>query len=451
MASSIPYSKIRDSFVMIQFSHHPLPNAAAAVSILAATFVSLAGCGGGQTTTQTTMRQSPAFSTPAERAERARAARDRQVGANDFGQSVVSDAVPQRVTNTVIRAEIQLQGNVPYDNMSMPLVSPDGRFIATQTRVSPTWPTLLAEWDADVPVATRIEIYRRPTDGRMVELHATIHEPLILGRSYDQNGFLVEAPQDDGSRWIGYVQWDSAELHWLVADDFVNAFPSLGPDGRLAWSRRGVNDADHHFELVIRSPNGDDWSYPHDRESWLMPTWSGRGNGMFVFVLTDDYLEAAYAVASDASAFRQSQQRIGLARSASVHSAYQAVGAQISSPSVPWINANEQLVFFHPSRMRMAVWRPMSGRQNPVMLLNRNSFAAVVDSHDRAFVTTEDHLLIQQVTQPTDRAELLAGTLIARPVNIVNWPYVLLAPANGEVAVAALRPFVPEDADVAKR
>lgn len=418
-----------------------------------ATALTLIGCeNGGQATAQPPMRPAQPFGSPVERVERVQIRHDRQ---GEFGESIMAVGVPRRVTNTLIRTEIQLQGRIPYDSMSMPLVSPDGRFIATQTRVSPTWPTLLAEWEADVPIATRIEIYKRPLDGTMVSLFTTIHEPLILGRSYDHEGFLVEAPQDDGSRWIGYVEWETGELHWLVADEFVNAFPSLGPDGRLAWSRREVNDSDQQFELVVRGPHdgGDfyEWSYGRDRESWLMPTWSGSGNGLFAFVLTADYLEAVYAVGSDPSAFRQSQQRIGLARTASVHSAYQAVGAQISTPSVPWLSANEQLVFFHPSRMRMAVWRPMSGRQNPVTLLNRNSFAAVVDPHDRAFVTTEDDLIIQQVTQPTDRAELLAGTLIARPVNIESWPYILLAPAGGQITVVALRPFVPEDSDVAQR
>jgi len=99
----------------------------------------------------------------------------------------------------------------------------------------------------------------------------------------------------------------------------------------------------------------------------------------------------------------------------------------------------------------MAVWRPMSGRQSGVTLLNRESFAAVIDPHDRAFVTTEDDLIIQQVPQPTDRAALLAGTHIARPVNNDEWPYVLLAPANGHVTVVPLRPFVPEDHDVVQR
>lgn len=441
---------------------HSLPNhiarIAIAVLLLAATGASILGCeNGAQTTSRSSVRQVPTISSAAERAE---LARERQDGSEAFGESVMSDTVPRHITNTVIRAEIKLQGNVPYDNMSMPLVSPDGRFIATQTRVSPTWPTLLAEWEADVPVATRIELYRRPLDGNAVEFHAEIHEPLILGRSYDEGGFLVEAPQDNGSRWIGYVEWETGELHWLVADEFVNAFPSLGPAGRLAWSRRAVNDSDHHFELVVRGPHavtqrteaaGHEWSYSRDRESWLMPIWSGNGNGLFAFVLTGDYLEAVYAVGSDPSAFRQSQQRIGLARTASVHSAYQTVGAQISTPSVPWLAADEQLVFFHPSRMRMAVWRPMSGRQNPVMLLNRNSFAAVVDPHGRAFVTTEDNLMIQQINQPTDRADLLAGTLIARPVNIEEWPYVLLAPARGQITVVALRPFVPDDADLARQ
>jgi hypothetical protein len=310
MACLTRFNGIPDLNLMTHHTFHcQIVRIAAASSLAVAMFASLAGCG-GQTTTQTSVRSAPTFGSPADRADRAR---QQHGGTVQFGDGVMSETVPRRVTNTVIRAEIQLQGNVPYDNMSVPLVSPDGRYIATQTNISPTWPTLLAEWEADVPVATRIEIYRRPLDGNAVGHHMTLHEPLILGRSYDNGGFLVEAPQDDGSRWIGYIEWESGELHWLVADEFVNAFASLGPGGRLAWSRRDVNDIDDHFELVVRGPDqnvlqaashaANEWSYSRDRESWLMPTWSGNGNGLFAFVLTGDYLEAVYAVGSDPSAF----------------------------------------------------------------------------------------------------------------------------------------------------
>src|SRR5215510_4158247 len=64
------------------------------------------------------------------------------------------------VSQTVqIVAGVLPLGVVPYDNMTLPIASPDGRYIATQTGVAPTWETVLAEREATVPTATRIEIY----------------------------------------------------------------------------------------------------------------------------------------------------------------------------------------------------------------------------------------------------------------------------------------------------
>src|SRR6185503_18951506 len=101
-----------------------------------------------------------------------------------------------------------------------------------------------------------------------------IDEPLILGRSADMQGFLVESPRQDGSRWIGKATWDSGEITWLVQDDYVNAFASLGPGGQLAWSRRAkVGD---HFDLVVRDESGE-WTLPADGTDWAMPSWSATG------------------------------------------------------------------------------------------------------------------------------------------------------------------------------
>jgi hypothetical protein len=401
----------------------------------------IAGCATEtRSTAPGTLRPSSTFASPV--------GSDRNVSDNG-GLVRMSDDVPVRVTNILVRAEIQFQGRIPYDNMTLPLVSPDGRFIATQTRVSPTWPTILAEWDASPPIATHIELYHRPPGSEQVRFHLAVGNGMILGRSYDDGGFLIEAPQDDGSRWIGYVAWETGDIQWLVADEFVNAFAVLGPDGRLAWSRRAVDEDDRFFELAVRGLHGRTWTYSTGYESWLMPMWSGRGDGLFAFALTDGYLEAVYAIASDESAFRQSQQRIGLAQNASVDAAYQAVGAQINSPSIRHHSMFERLTFFHPARMRMAVWQPIGGMRSGVHLLNRNSFAADIDEHGRALVTTEKNLIVQQFDQPADRAELLTGTLVPRPIRHDHWRYVLLGPSNGEVAIISMRPFVADAASAA--
>ncbi len=104
-----------------------------------------------------------------------------------------------------VSAAVRPLGSVPYDNLSLPLVSPDGRFLATQTDVPPTWQTVLAGPEATAPEATAVEIYRihagqinAPTSGP--EFVAVLPEPVVMGRACDERGFLVESVRPDGPR-----------------------------------------------------------------------------------------------------------------------------------------------------------------------------------------------------------------------------------------------------------
>ena len=64
-------------------------------------------------------------------------------------------------TSAVVAA-VQPRGAIPYDNMTLPIVSPDGRFIATQVGLAPSWATIVAQPDATVPDTVGIEIYEIP-------------------------------------------------------------------------------------------------------------------------------------------------------------------------------------------------------------------------------------------------------------------------------------------------
>jgi hypothetical protein len=371
-----------------------------------------------------------------------------QPAANEFsGRDLIDRSAHVRVTNTVVRAEVMPLFGVPFDNMSMPLVSPDGQFLATQTNISPTWPTILAEDDAQVPWATRIEIYRLPLDGaahpssKSPDFVAELTEPAILGRSFDDRGFLIESPREDGSRWIGLASWDSGEIEWLVADERVNAFPAIGPEGRLAWARRTVGDSHGHFELVVRLRGQEERSYGSESESWLLPTWSGRDDRLFAMALRGGELFAMHALAGDDRTFMQSRLYLPLTGNADVFTAYQTIGAQVAPA---WrADAAEQLLIFHPSARRMALWRPQARGQRAgsgLVMLESNSFAAVIDEHDRAMVTLDRHLVAQRLDTHTDVAMVMAGTQIVRATRSASWPYVLLEPGDSVVGVIAYRP-----------
>jgi hypothetical protein len=388
--------------LMLNERHHGIVACLACLSVL------LAGC--------TTTRSTPVGSTAASNSD------------------LTNRPAATRTTRVV--AEIVPWGSIEYDRQTLPLVSPDGRFMVTQTRIAPTWPTLLAQRDAQIPVATRIQIHRLDASTRSLEFVRNINAPVVLGRSVNAEGFLVESPQADGSRWIGLVGWETGEIRWLVADTFVNAFASLGPDDRLAWSRRAVDDPEHQFELAVRHGETE-WTHRGAGESWLMPIWSWRGDGLFALVMSDDRLDAAYMIASDTHALQQSMRTIHLAQSASVAAAYQTIGAHVSSPADR--GPDEQFVFHHPARAAMAVWRPRSSAVSPVALFDMHTFAAVIDDdRDYALVTTEQRLIRQHLRQPRDRRELLGGIHVVRPTLTGAMRYVLLSPRDDSVAVMSI-------------
>lgn len=353
------------------------------------------------------------------------------------GEANAYEHRPAPTRSSRVVAELTPWGQVPYDRLTLPLVSPDGQFIATQANISPTWPTVLAEHDAEIPVATQVQIHRFDDESSTLQSVTNVDQHVLLGRSVNSEGFLVEAPQEDGSRWIGLADWESGDIQWLVQDEHVNAFASLGPDGRLAWCRRPVDGPEHMFELVIRT-GGREWVHGgNDEASWLMPTWSGTNDGLFAMMLQQQRLSAVYGVASDAAAFGQSQRRISLATGASVLLAYQSISAQAGTPADR--SPLEQFVFYHPSRACMAIWRPRSSNRTALTMFDMYTFAAVMDDDPNyALVTTEEHLLRQNVREPRDKRQLIAGVQVARPTNAADRRFVLLSPYGDAINIVTL-------------
>ncbi len=371
-------------------------------------------------------------------------------------------------------AEVLPLGSVPYDNLVLPLLNPDGRYVAVQTGAPPTWPTILAESAAEVPTATRIEIHEldwregiKPQDRKPPTLIATLGEPALLGRSGDADGFLIESPRPDGSRWIGKVSWSKGEVQWLVTGADVNAFADLGPAGQLAWSRRSIDST--RFELVVRLTPGTDSEFtmapsastestadlanlPQRHEGWLMPTWASRGQGLFVLLLENSRLDMRYALAASAAAIKQSMQRLTLTNAADNHTAYQSLSAQSATiGNQPSAVNGDQIVFYHPGLLRVAVWRPLAMNDRQRIHLNAHSIAALVDQDEFGFITTRDHLIRQNLRRGNERIDLVAGMQIPRQSASQTWPFLLLSPDEGRVGIMAMRLLRREDSVFAPR
>jgi hypothetical protein len=212
---------------------------------------------------------------------------------------IASPAAGAAVRTARVRVEVLPLGSVVYDGQVLPLVSPDGRFLAVEAGEAPTWETLLARPGAIAPMRTSLAVYdiTAPTP-RPITFGQPLPAGLVLGRAADDRGFLVEAPRPDGSRWIGRVEWLSGRFDWIVQDDLVNAHAVLTPDGSMVYSRRDVRAG--RAELVLRRPDGTEDARSEPDESYLFPTASSDTGVIFTLVESPIGLElAAFALTPD--------------------------------------------------------------------------------------------------------------------------------------------------------
>ena len=334
-----------------------------------------------------------------------------------------------------ITAAIRPLGSVPYDGFALPIVSPNGKSAATQHGSPPSWSTVLAQANSSGLGNTSISIFELGWDSSEASLFKQINKPAMLGRSCDYNGFLIESPRNDGSRWIGYVSWNTGIISWLVADEQVNAFAALGSKKQLAWSRRSIDG--EHFDLVVKI-NDLEWSIISQGEDWLMPQWSGHANGLFVFRLEKGMLQATHLDASNSSAADKSIKHLKLMSQATIRDAFQCLAATIST-----ISSNnttiEHLVFFHPRSLRLALWQPLSRSSDASFLLAEHTTAGLIHSNTQALLTDAHGLMLQNLINPNDRRRLVPGIQIPRPIESASWPYVLAAPTEGVVDLTAMR------------
>ncbi|MFN0011147.1 MAG: hypothetical protein ACKVS8_05820 [Phycisphaerales bacterium] len=112
------------------------------------------------------------------------------------------------------RARFSLRpvGQIPYDGLTLPLVSPDGLRLASQVGETPSAGLLLARQPDPTWRGGQVAVFDL-TGPRPVALLPSQPLPsgLLLGRSADETGFLVEVPGLDGACSIGRVRWPSAQ------------------------------------------------------------------------------------------------------------------------------------------------------------------------------------------------------------------------------------------------
>ena len=329
-------------------------------------------------------------------------------------------------------------GEVDYDDFSIPLSSPDGRFLAVRSGAPPTWPAVLAEPAARPSSVVRIEILRITPDA--VERVRTVRGPWLLGRGADANGFLIEEQRRDGTRRIGRVSWSDGEPTWLVDDEFVNAFATNGPDGTLAWSRRRVEDSS--FDLMVRRPDEPDWRLERRFErSWIDPVLADDGRTIFALRRGDGTVELGWSRLTDEDRFRDGMITHPISIRTNerlVHAMLSPqIGIEASPPGGP-----PRIIFLHPDLQRLVEWSPERDLARP---FPEGVIVASMLDENRGIAATDDGVLLVELAPSGGllpaRIRLAETLAIPRRSGIETDPILLLRPGSGrfEMLLARLR------------
>lgn len=297
-------------------------------------------------------------------------------------------ADPAATSSSRIRFTSRPLGRVSYDGLCPPIIAPAGDFLAVQQGRAPTWPTLLAQDQAEPPLGTTLAIYRISASAVQPYAPPTPAPPaLLLGRSADPAGFLVEAPQPGGSRWIGRIEWVSGDLTWLVRTNDVNAHAALSPRGDLVFTRRAVGSA--RAELVLhRAADVRELTLADAGGAYVFPTFADDPTVFAAFALLPGGMEVVLIRVPDGAERSGSLTILGrhwLCASAALITAYQAISPlqtplplrarRATDPASPISQPPPgALAFFHPALGRMAV---IDSQRSEVIPLLAGSFAAV--------------------------------------------------------------------------
>lgn len=359
-------------------------------------------------------------------------------------------------TASRVSVSVQSLGPITYDGMSVPMVSPDGLFIATQTPPAPRrqWrlaidgePAPRGEPMPTVAIARLRDNLALPAQSTEVFDHDA---PILLGRDAGPRGVLIESPRPDGSRWIGMASWSDqqAAVTWLVRGRAVAAHAVLGPAGGLLYARRPANDALARFSLVHRDPAGVERVLELPDAHLVYPLLAPDQRHATCLAVADSGAIALLLIdLSTASMGTPGRvvRRYDLASAGGLEGAAQIVAA--SQSAVAGLSAADALAtgsplptsdpmpglgpfFFHPAMDRMAA---IDAHRRTLVALAPGSVAAADAGDGRALCSTPDGLVLWTPGPQAGRGtatRVLSEDYLPRRTASTDRPFVLLAPAR---------------------
>jgi hypothetical protein len=398
---------------------------------------------------------------PVEQTERAPANRTQAARPAEipFDRSAVAAVVNSRVVLAT-----RAIGTVPFDGQVLPLISPSGRYLATQTGEAPDWPSLLGARGQSVSMRTSVEAYDLASSPpRRISWTEDLPPGSLLGRSADEAGFLIERVLPDATRRIGKVSWASGGVTWLTAEGDLAAAGTLLPPGSAAAAVFTLRElGDDQRRLMIRGRGGVDIR-AEPGVSYHMPTATSTSSIVLAMTQTTSGsdLIAIRVEGSDQTPPRSTVlARHPISSDNDPMIAYQAMSPLQSPPPLPADADGAQppgLMFFHPSASRMAVFDYASGG---VTLLAERSIAGAwhlrrTQSGEpvwSVFLTTPDGLKHQTVLrsgralEASPAVDVSEEVWVPRATNDAVRPYILIGPSERDprgLRLVEMRPVDP--------
>lgn len=344
-----------------------------------------------------------------------------------------ADAAPAGAPRQV-EVRIEPIARLPSAAEGVPVFSPDGRTVAIESSSDAGWAVRVGDPLPPGGLVARIES-RSLEPRRLGQPLRTLEGPWLLGRGATDDGFLLERPREDGGRDIVLAGWRSG-LRTIVEDGRCNAFAAASTDGAIAWSRRSPEGGP--WQLVVQ--RGDlrrELDVPAGT-SWLLPTFSGDGTGLFALCIAGTSLRAAWLPFGadglpDARSTQSPRHVAILSLRGTLSSAVRAMmpsGGTAASPP-----GRGDLAVWMPDANTMAAWLP-GGSPEP---LGRSTAAGVLIDDDNALVTDGARLLRHRLGAPGIPDAVVSGDpWVVRPTTRSPAAFVAFRPLGGQVEVATL-------------
>jgi hypothetical protein len=347
--------------------------------------------------------------------------------------------IARRAEASTLTSRVQVAvvplGVVGYDGQTLPLVSPDGRFIAVQQGTAQPWETVLAADSAPLPKQTRIVIFELTAAGmKEVPPAEPLPNTLLLGRDATNQHFLVEQPRPDGSRWIATIAWASGATRWIAQGTDVNShavFVSSGDGESIAFTRRrqGIDDA----SIVLRGRTGEEATLAPTVGTFAFPTPSSSRDVLFAAHVTFEGVSLV-SIAATTTGGAKLTGPLATRRLTDAKDAFTTY--QVFAPIQPSVtlsatdaNADPHGLFVHPVRGRAAIYSP---RTNIIINLPSRTIAAAryEDANNRGYFATSPQGLIfiadTSLGSDDQFARVFAGPYVPRVVTWEGAPTLLL-------------------------